>query len=175
MATRASPLASGPHAPLSRLIRGLTFRQVMVLTTGCFILVAAGVVTVAMVSRNYSKQGMRQTETLTGNFLPGLVTLARLQDSTLNLKSLTFQLALARDEAAIAEQKRAFADYTTQVDRGVRQLTTMAQDGRIVELTAGLDAGVQSFLSGTEKFQAQLGAGEFEQAMATLDLVIVPA
>ena len=41
--------------------------------------VTIGVALVAMVSRHYSREGSRQTQTLTGQFLPGLVTLSRLQ------------------------------------------------------------------------------------------------
>jgi PAS domain S-box-containing protein len=147
----------------------------MLLTASCFVLIALGVTGVTLVSRNYSRQGTRQTQTLTGEFLPGLVTLARLQDAALNLKGITFQFALARDEAAMNAQKQAFQATCAQVAHSVAELKLLAHDEPTQRLIAAFATDVQSYREGSEKFQAELGAGEFEKAMVTLDLQVGPA
>ena len=68
-------------------------RRTMTLIAGCFVLVALVVIVVAVISRSYSRQGTQQTETLTAQFLPGLVTLARLQESTLKVSGIALQFA----------------------------------------------------------------------------------
>ncbi|MEP6668127.1 MAG: ATP-binding protein [Chthoniobacter sp.] len=160
---------------LLRLTRSFGFRQTMLLTAGCFALIALGVTGVTLVSRNYTRQGTRQTETLTGEFLPGLVTLARLQNAALNLKSLPYQFALAKDETAMKEQRQAFQIATVEVTRGIARLKIMAQDEPTQHLIADFAAAVQTYREGAEKFQTELGAGEFEKAMATLDQRVGPA
>jgi len=147
----------------------------MLLTAGCFVLITLGVTSVAVVSRNYSRQGSRQTETLTRQFLPGLVALARLQDATLNLKSTAFQSALAKDEASMNAQKQAFQAHTEEVTRSIRDLTLLAPDPKTKRLIADLDTDVRAYREAAEKFQTALRSGEFERAMATLDQQIDPA
>jgi PAS domain S-box-containing protein len=160
---------------LFNLTRGFGFRQTMLLTAGCFVLIALGVTGVTIVSRQYTRQGTRQTQTLTEEFLPGLVTLAQLQDATLNLKSITFQFALAKDEEAMREQKQAFQLTTIQVTRSIAKLKRLAQDDPTLLLIDAFAADVQSYRVDVEQFQAELGAGEFEKAMATLDHEVAPA
>jgi PAS domain S-box-containing protein len=157
------------------LTRRLGFRQTMLLIAGCFILVTLGVALVAIVSRHYSREGSRQTETLTGQFLPGLVTLSRLQAAALNLKSITFQFALAKDEAAMNAQKQAFQDCIAQVASNIAELKTIAHDGQADVLIASFGVDVQTYRESAEKFQEELRAGEFERAMAILDQQIDPA
>ena len=157
------------------LTRRFGFRQTMLLIAGCFIFVTLGVALVAMVSRHYSREGSRQTETLTGQFLPGLVTLSRLQAAALNLKSITFQFALAKDEAAMNEQKQAFLSCTEQVARNVAELKLIAHDAPTEDLIADFGTTIQHYRESAEKFQVDLNAGEFESAMATLDRQISPA
>src|SRR5688572_19443557 len=117
----------------------------MLLTAGCFVLIALGVTGVTFVSRNYSRQGTRQTQTLTGESLPGLVTLARLQDAALNLKSITYQFALARDEAAMNAQKQAFQATSAQVTRSVAELKLRAHDEPTERFIAAFTTDVQRY------------------------------
>ena len=91
----------------------------MLLIAGCFVAVALGVSAVVVVTRYYASQATRQTATLTGQFLPGLVSLSRLQQATLNLKSITLQLALAKDETAMNAQKQAFQTETKQIAQNI--------------------------------------------------------
>ena len=147
----------------------------MLLTTACFVLIALGVTGVTIVSRKYSRQGTRQTETLTGQFLPGLVTLARLRVATFNLKSITYQFALAKDEAAMKEQEQAFRDSSAQVTRSIADLKLLAHDEKTQRFIAAFADGVESYRQSAERFQSELGAGEFEKAMATLDQQVGPA
>ena len=147
----------------------------MLLTVGCFALIALGVTTVTVVSQKYSRQGTEQTETLTGQFLPGLVTLARLQDAAHHLRNINYQFALARDETAMNAQKNAFQITTAQVALNVAAMKQLAHDEPTQRLITAFAADVLSYREGAEKFQAELGAGEFEKAMATLDQRIGPA
>lgn len=147
----------------------------MLLTTGCFALMAIGVSVIALVSRNYSRQASRQTETLTDQFLPGLMTLARLQDAALNLKNINFQFALAKDDASMDEQTRAFAADLEQVARHVADLQRLARDAPTQQLIVAFVADLQSYRRASEKFQGALREGEFVKAMATLDQEIEPA
>jgi len=147
----------------------------MILIAGCFILVTIGVALVAMVSRHYSREGSRQTQTLTGQFLPGLVTLSRLQAAALDLKSITYQFALAKDEMAMTVQKKAFRDCTALVARNIAELKLIAHDAQTDGMIADFDAHVQVYRVGVEKFETELGDGKFENAMAILDRQIDPA
>jgi len=160
---------------LSRFTRSFGFRQTMLLTAGCFVLIALGVTGVTVVSRNYSRQGTQQTETLTSQFLPGLVTLARLQDAAQNLKSITYQFALAKDEVAMKEQEKAFQITIVQVNRSVARLKLLASDEPTQRLITTFAADVKSYCEAAEKFQTELAAVEFEKAMATLDHQIGPS
>jgi methyl-accepting chemotaxis protein len=98
-----------------RPIRSLSFRRTTLAVTACFVLVASGVAALAVVSGSYTRQGSPQTKTLTSQFLPGLVSLARLQQSALNFKSVTLQFALAQDEAGMNAQKQVFEAETQLV------------------------------------------------------------
>lgn len=147
----------------------------MLLTALCFVLITLGVTGITVVSRNYSRQGTRQTQTITGEFLPGLMTLARLQDATLNLKSLTYQFALAKDETAMKEKRQAFQVATVQVTRGLARLKLLAKDEPTQRLIADFAVDVQSYCEYAQQFQSELSAGEFEKAMASLDQRIGPA
>ena len=138
----SSPCSS-PPMNLSRFTRNFGFRQTMLLTAGCFALIALGVTVVTVISRNYSRQGTKQTETLTGQFLPGLVTLARLQDAALNLKSITYQFALARDEDAMKRKGRRFRTPRVQVTRSIAQLKLLAHDEPTQRLIAAFAVDVE--------------------------------
>ena len=75
----------------------LNLKRTIGLIAGCFALVAIGVGSVAAVSRHYSLQATRQTDTLTREFLPGLVVLSQLQDATLRQGSIALQLRAPAD------------------------------------------------------------------------------
>jgi methyl-accepting chemotaxis protein len=158
-----------------RLAHRFSFRQAMLLITACFVLVTLGVALLAFVSRHYARQGSRQTETLTGKFLPGLVTLARLQEAALNLKSITLQFALAKDEAGMNAQKQAFQAENQQIGRSLTDLKTQANDEQSQNLIAAFSSAVDSYRASAERFQTELRGGDFEKAMATLDQHVGPA
>ncbi|MDB6172123.1 MAG: Multi-sensor signal transduction histidine kinase [Chthoniobacteraceae bacterium] len=159
----------------SRLTRNLGFRQTMLLTAGGFALIALGVTGVTLVSRNYSHQGTKETETLTEQFLPGLVTLAGLQDAAHDLRSITYQFALAKDETGMAARKKEFQTTTIRFTQCVAQLQLLARDEPTQRFLAGFGLELQSYREAVEKFQKELGIGEFENAMATLDQKVEPA
>ena len=144
-------------------------RRTMTLITGCFLLVTAGVIVVAAMSRRYSVEGSRQTETLTGKFLPGLVTLAHLQESTLKLNSIALQFTLAKDDAAMKAQQEAFRMQGDKITQYVSQLKSADDSAGTRERIASFVAAVEAYRPHVEKLQAELKAGEFEKAMATLD------
>jgi methyl-accepting chemotaxis protein len=158
-----------------QFIRSFSFRQTTLTVIGCFAVVTLGVAALAVGTRRYSAQSTRQTTTLTGEFLPGLVSLARLQQSALNLKSITFQFALARDEAAMNVQKQAFQADVQQVAGSLDELKTISRDPQVSSLIAALAPSVRTYCEGAEKFQNELRAGDFEKAMATLDQQVSPA
>ena len=147
----------------------------MLAVTACFVLVALGVGALAVVSGSYTRQGSRQTKTLTGQFLPGLVSLAGLQEAALNLKSITLQFALAKDEAAMNVQKLAFQAATQEATKSLDELKALATDAQSVTLIGTLADAVKSYGTTAEKFQTELRGGDFEKAMATLDQQVGPA
>ena len=141
----------------------------MLLIALCFVLVAVGVGGVAVVSRFYARQGAEQTEILTGRFLPGLVTLARLQEATLKLNGIILQFALGKDEVAMNTQKAAFQAQSASIAQYVGELKAADDSEQTRTLAAAFVAAVQTYSAAAEKLQAQLKAGDFEKAMATLD------
>ncbi|WP_052300281.1 methyl-accepting chemotaxis protein [Opitutus terrae] len=152
-----------------RSIRSFSFRQTMVTVTTCFALVAVGVAALALVSSSFTRQGTRQTNTLTNQFLPGLVTLAKLEHAALNFKSITLQFALARDEAAMNAQKTAFDAESQAVSQSLAQLKVLADDADSQAVIDSLEQAVAAYSKAAGKFQTELRAGDFEKAMATLD------
>jgi len=147
----------------------------MLLITCCFIVVTLGVALVAVISRQYSREGTRQTEKVTGQFLPGLVTLSRLQEAVLNLKSITLQFALAKDEAGMKLQAQAFKTLTGQGDQNLAKLKANATDEQCQKLITAFEGTVKTYLESSGKFQTELLAGDFEKAMASLDQKVGPA
>ena len=141
----------------------------MMLIAVCFALVALGVGGVAVVSRHYARQGAEQTEILTGKFLPGLVTLARLQEATLKLNGIILQFALGKDDAAMNTQKAAFQAQSANITQYVGQLKAADDSEQTRALVTAFTAAVQTYSTAAEKLQVQLKAGDFEKAMATLD------
>jgi methyl-accepting chemotaxis protein len=155
--------------------RNFSFRQTVLTIIACFALVALGVGVLAFVSGSYTRQGSRQTKTLTTQFLPGLVSLARLQQSALDLKSVTLQFALARDEAGMNVQKLAFTAESEQVARSLDELKRLSSDAETSTALERLTTEVQAYGSVSAKFQTELRGGDFEKAMATLDQQVAPA
>ncbi|HEX2860672.1 MAG TPA: methyl-accepting chemotaxis protein [Lacunisphaera sp.] len=144
-------------------------RRTMALIAGCFVLLLLGVGIIAFVSRHYASQGTRQTQTLTGASLPGLVSLARLQEATLHLNSNTLQFALAKDEAAMDILKKEFAQAANDVSRHLAAIPVEAGDETGRQQIAAFTAAVQGYVRATENFQTSLRAGDFEKAMTMLD------
>ena len=144
-------------------------RSTVALVVVCFALVALGVGGVALVSRHFANQGTLQTQTLTGRYLPGLVTLARLQEATLKLNSISQQLALAKDEAAMNTQKVAFEAQSARINEYVAGLQTADSSAETTTRIATFVSAVRDYRVAAEKFQTLLKAGDFEKAMATLD------
>jgi len=144
-------------------------RRTIFLITACFILVTLGIGGVAAVSWHYARLGQRQTETLTGRYLPSLVTLARLQDATLKLNSIILQLTLGKDEAAQNAQKAAFQAQSDKIALHVAELKTVDTGTAGQTHLAGFASAVEAYRTAAATLQEQLKAGDFEKAMATLD------
>ncbi len=159
----------------SRSAHSLSFRQTIFAVTACFALVTVGVGVLATVSGGYTRQGSHQTKTLTTQFLPGLVSLARLHQAALDLKSITFQFALAKDDAGMNTQKQAFQKRSAEVSRSLDELKTLASDEVSIRLIAALGEAIAGYRDSAETFQTQLRGGDFEKAMATLDQKVAPA
>lgn len=155
--------------------RTFSFRQTVFTIIACFAVVALGVGALAVVSGKYTREGSRQTETLTTQFLPGLVSLARLQHAALDLESITLQFALARDEAGMNVQKQAFTAGFEQVARSLDELKKLSSDTVTSAALERLTIEVQTYGRVAEKFQTELRGGDFEKAMATLDQQVAPA
>jgi methyl-accepting chemotaxis protein len=144
-------------------------RRTMTLIASCFVLLLLGVGTIALVSRHYAGQGTVQTHTLTGTSLPGLVSLARLQEATLNLNGNTLHFALAKDEAAMDLLKKEFAIASSAVSKHLNEIPVEAGDEAGRQQIAAFTAAVEGYVRATEKFQTTLRAGDFEKAMLMLD------
>ncbi|ATC65031.1 chemotaxis protein [Nibricoccus aquaticus] len=141
----------------------------MLLITGCFILVTIGVASLAIMSRQYSREGTRETQTVTNQFLPGLATLSRLQEAALNIKSITLQFALAKDDAGMSTQAQA---SKTQFDKAVANIATLKEntpDASCLDLITSFEVAVKNYRAAAEQFQTELRGGDFEKAMSTLD------
>ncbi len=144
-------------------------RRTISLITVCFVFVTLGVVGVAAVSRHYARQGTEQTGTLTGKFLPALVTLARLQEATLKLNTVILQFALGKDEAAMNAQQAVFQAQSAKITEYVTQLETADASAATQSQIKAFVAAVESYRAAAAKLQAELKAGDFEKAMVTLD------
>jgi methyl-accepting chemotaxis protein len=144
-------------------------RRTMVFITCSFIAIVLGVAGVAVGSRHYAVQGMNRTETLTGKYLPGLVTIARLQEATLKLNSILLQFALGKDDAAQKAQSVAFDAQVAKISQYVGELNAAYTDTDAQTHIGEFSAAVKSYVAAGGVLQAQLKSGDFEKAMATLD------
>ena len=135
----------------------------------CFLLVTAGVAALAVFSGRQTHQSRQQTATLTNEFLPGLVSLGRLQNSAHNLKNITLQFALARDEPGMNAQRDASQAESTRLAESIAELRALASDTTTADLISASEGSLGVYRAAAEKFQTELRAGEFERAMATLD------
>lgn len=138
----------------------------------CFVLVTAGISIVALVTWNYASQGIEKTETLTERVLPELVTLTRIQESSLKLNSLILQSALAKDETAMREQQEAFAALQARIAEQVSDLSARDQKPDSQALMGNLRNAIATYKTSATKLQAELRANDFEKAMQTLDTEI---
>lgn len=141
----------------------------MTVIAGSFILLLAGVAITAVISRRDASRGIEQTRTLTGNFLPGLVSLARLQESTLKLNSNTLQFALAKDDAAMDALKASFTASRDRVNALLAELHAQSADDASRTQIASFTTAVINYVKATEAFQTSLRGGDFETAMGMLD------
>ncbi len=140
-----------------------------------FVLLVLGVSATAIISRRYANEGIGQTKTLTGQFLPGLVALARLQEATLQLNSITLQTALAKDDTAMGAQADAAKAAFAQVSKQVAELKAVATDEQSQRLLAAFATAEQSYADASRQFQTQLRGGDFEKAMNGLDHEVAAA
>ncbi|HEU5080804.1 MAG TPA: methyl-accepting chemotaxis protein [Opitutaceae bacterium] len=153
----------------------LNLKRTIGLIAGCFALVAIGVGGLAAVSRQYSLQATRQTDTLTREFLPGLVVLSQLQDATLRQGAIALQLALAKDEAATKAQQELFNAETKKISAAIATLVKECSDAETKEFITRFQASLAEFQAATDTFQTELRGGDFEKAMQTLDHKVASA
>jgi Methyl-accepting chemotaxis protein len=156
-------------------VRTLSFRQTMFAVSTCFVLVTAGVAGLAVVSGSFSQQGSRQTNTLTREFLPGLVSLARLQAAAEDMKAVTLSFALARDDAAMNAQQQSFQEEADKLAQNLAELKALATDADIQQWIVTLTESIAHYRTVAERFQTELRSGDFEKAMATLDQQVATA
>ncbi len=153
----------------------ISFRRMMAIIMGCFGLVLAGVCVLAAVTRHFALAGTGQAETLTGRFLPALVTLTRLQEATLRLDGIALQSALAKDDAAMQSKVEALGAQSGKIREQIAALEAVDASADSRTHTAALMTAVQAYVSATQLLQSQLKAGEFEKAMSALDREVVVA
>lgn len=151
------------------LASSTNLRRTMAFIAVCFVVLTLGVIGNAVVARHYAKNGQRQTATLTEDFVPGLVSLARVQEAALKLHSVVLQFALARDDAAMAAQSQAFAAEMKLISGHIADLSKVAKGGDAERHIADVVQAVDGYAAAAKRFQSQLAAGDFETAMATLD------
>jgi methyl-accepting chemotaxis protein len=154
---------------MKTLTRSANLRRTMLLIAGCFALVTLGVSVLAYVSRHYANRGIRETETLTGKFLPGLVALGQLQESSLKLHSITLQLAVAKDETAINALDSALKTQSARIGQLTTEMKAVAGDAESDALLTAFNSAVAAYRTSADTFQKQLRGGDFEKAMVTLD------
>jgi len=150
-------------------------RRASLVIGGCFLLVTIGIASVTVILRSYARLGLQQTQTLTSEFLPGLVTLGRLQEGTLKLNSISLQYALAKDEAGMTLQQETFGKQREAIARYIAELSADAHDGRVRDAIGAFSQSVTNYAQASQKFQALLRSGDFEKAMATLDHEVASA
>ncbi len=153
----------------------ISFRRMMAIIMCCFGLVLAGVCVLAAVTRHFAQAGTGQAETLTGRFLPALVTLTRLQEATLRLDGIALQSALAKDDAAMQLKVQALAAQSDKIRESITALEAVDDSADSRAHTAALMTAVQAYIGATRLLQSQLKAGEFEKAMAALDREVAAA
>jgi methyl-accepting chemotaxis protein len=154
---------------MKKLQGSSNLRRTMVFITCSFIATMLGVAGVAVGSRHYALQGRKQTETLTGKYLPGLVTIARLQEATLKLNTILLQFALGKDDSTQKAQSAAFDAQVTKISQYVAELNAGYADSDAQTHISEFAAAVKTYVAAGGVLQAQLKAGDFEKAMATLD------
>jgi methyl-accepting chemotaxis protein len=86
-----------------------------------------------------------------------------LQEAALNLKSITLQFALAKDEPGMKAQAQAFRTLSEQADQNLTNLKKNATDEQSQKLIAAFEGTVKTYLEASGKFQTELLGGDFRE------------
>lgn len=152
-----------------------SLKRTMTLITGCFVLVLLGIIAVSALSNRFARQATAQTLTITDQFLPGLVILNRLQESSLKLPTIALQFALAKDEAAMTALESAYKEEVTKIETRLTELKAKDKSEEKSEHLEKFEACLAAYGKHIQSFHSLVRASAFEKAMATLDKEVAGA
>jgi methyl-accepting chemotaxis protein len=156
-------------------VRDLSLKHSFSIIAGLFVAVAIVTCAVGAMSYKLSRQTSEHTGQLTHRNLPALQALAKLQEATLKYNSANTEFVLAKDEAAMAAKAKAGQEWAGQIESNLARLIQLVESDAARTLGAAFRESLAAYRAAVARLQAALKSGDFEKAMATLDVDVARA
>ncbi len=152
--------STSPTLNLKRAFLGITLGFV-------FLTILIGVL--GTTSFSLSKNGTARSAELSERLLPGLESLARLQESMLKYNLTNLEFVTGRDEETQARKLATAADLRKQIDRHAAELGSRLDSADARARQAKVTAALGAYDEAITRLQKALKANEFDEAMKILD------
>ncbi len=156
----SAPVASSASLNLKRAFLGITLG---------FVFLAALIIALGATSFQLSKNGTARSAELSERLLPGLESLARLQEAVLKYNLSNLEFVTGRDEEIQARKLAAAAGFRKDVDRYAADLGRRLDSADARALQGKVAAALQAYDESVARLQKALKANEFDEAMKILD------
>lgn len=153
----------------------LSLKRAFAVISALFVVVALITFAVGSVSYKLSRRTNEHTSRLTHRNLPALQALAKLEEATLKYNATNTEFVLAKDEAGMAAKAKTAAEWADHIEASLAQLTTLLDTPESRQLATTFQESLTGYKAAVARLQTALKAGDFEKAMATLDVDVAKA
>ena len=156
----SSQPAAQTRLNLKRAFLGITFG---------YVFLALLVIALGTTSFQLSKGGRVRSDELSEQLLPGLQTLAGLQESTLKYNLANLEYVTGRDEETQARKLVQAAEHRKEIDTRAAKLAQQLDSAELRGLQGKVMAALKVYDESIARLQKSLKASEFDEAMKILD------
>jgi len=157
-----------PALNFPRLAR-LTLKRAFLAVTLGFVFLAILIIILGATSFQLSKSGTARSAELSERLLPGLESLAGLQESTLKYNLSNLEFVTGRDETIQARKLAAAAGYRKDIDVRAAELALKLDSNEARALQGKVVTALTAYDVSIARLQKALKGNEFDEAMKILD------
>jgi methyl-accepting chemotaxis protein len=147
----------------------LTLKRAFLGITLGFVFLAALIIVLGTTSFQLSRSGTAQSAELSERLLPGLESLAGLQEATLKYNLSNLEFVTGRDETIQARKLAAAAAYRKDIDAHAAELAKKIDSAEARVLQEKVVATLSTYDASIGRLQKALKGNEFDEAMKILD------